>query len=280
MTRAAGSVRFRSWIAPAIALALLTAGCAVTHVEAVTDAPDGTTIVKLTGYRPASPPPDPRTASPTVLQLQDSLRRIVVKLTRFSMTDPQPLLSEQQIGDYAQVLARELPMLSDTQRLRFKFKDRNYRKGSDVEFDVYREGTFLVYWFNALVSDAVNDPSMGGGPTFMAELEPAPGQIVANRDSFAYVKDPLLGGERAPTAEREAIQKQFEQARKNGDIEPEEESRLTAMMARPQPSAEAWKSYWERRHTLKAALQQGAMDRAAYIAQVERLNADMEKADK
>jgi len=276
-----GAFRAKCWIAAAIALALAAAGCTALRGEPVAGAPAGTTVIRLTGVRPASIPPDPRLASPSVNQLEGSLRRIVVsyvKITAWDRTEPRPLLSDQQIRDYAQILARELPTLRDTQRLRFTFTDRYFGRQSEVEFDVYREGDFLVYWFNELAYDPTLTATtvQTVGKDFMAMLEPSPGQEVVNSSNYAYVKDPLLGEERALAAEREAKRQQFEQARKAGDFDPAETERLTDMMARPQPDAAAWKSYWERRHTLKTALEQRLLDRAAYQAQVERLNAGME----
>ena len=53
-----------------------------------------------------------------------------------------------------------------------------------------------------------------------------------------------------------------------------------AIMSRSLPDAAAWKSYWDRRHTLKTALEQGLMDRAAYTAQVERLDGELERSGK
>ena len=273
----------RPWRVLAIALAFAAGGCALTRTEPVAGAPAGTSVVKVFGFRPASVPPDSRTASPGVTELEGSLRRIVVRYIKYTVlfsTDPQPLLSEEQIAAYAKILARELPTLGDSERLRFRFTDRHFGKGYDVEFDVYREGTALVYWFTALASSSATTASTTGSSVFMAKLEQgATGQEVANRETYAYMKDPLLGEERAQAAEREAKQRQFEQARQSADFKPEEEAGLAAILARSRPTAAVWKTYWERRSTLKRALEQGLMERAGYDAQVERLTAELEKSE-
>ena len=268
----------RCGVAALCAVLALLGACGLNQVEPIA-APPGTRAEKITGFRTAEAPPDPRVGTLAVADLEASLRRVVVRYTRFTVffqTDPMPLLSEQQISAYAQILADELPRLTGKQKLRFTFADRRLGRTFEVEMDVYREGIYLVYRFGALAQDR----GMGMGDTyspFMARLDPQPGQEVVSRDDAAWVKDPLLADVReAATAagEKRAL---LDAALKEAVAEKGETQRLEALLARPAPGLDAWKTYWDKRRTLKKALDQNLLDRAAYQAQAERLTAELER---
>ena len=119
------------------------AGCSSVESQPIADAPKGVTVLKLSGVRPAETPPDPHTAAPSLLDVEASLRRIVVRYIKFTtlfQTDPQPLLSDEEIVPFAQILVRELPKLTVTQRIRFRFADRYFGEDYEIEMEVYREG--------------------------------------------------------------------------------------------------------------------------------------------
>ena len=145
-------VLMRAWsLALAALVGGLLASCSLYKAEDLPGLPGGARVQRVTGGNEAQTPPDPHTANLGQGDLESSLRRIVVRytgLTRWNLSDPKPLLSERQIGEFAAVLATELPHLRENQRLRFQFDDREKGKGYPVDMQVYRDGGFLVFlWF-------------------------------------------------------------------------------------------------------------------------------------
>lgn len=263
------------------ALVLFGAGCStLTRSEPVPGAPPGTKIVKLTGFKFAETPPDPRTAATPAPELEASLRRIVVRysgLGGFAKSDPQPLLSELQISELAQILAAQLPTMTVQQRLHITFADRHFGSGYDVEMDVYREGIFLVSRFTSLATYNSQNLLPGETPHALGYLQAQPGQEVANRDTLAWVKDPLVADVREARAAADMKKALLEEAKDKEFVSKDEAKRLEPLTERPTPSVDVWKAYWDKRRTLKKAFEQNLMDRAAYDTQVAKLNADLER---
>ena len=271
--------RFAVWIAAAIIP--LIAACSSIETKPVADAPAGFKIEIVTGLRTAKTPPDPRTASLSTIETTASLRRIMVRYIKYSAafkTDAQTLLSDSQIDALGVVLAREVPLLKENQRLRISFDDRYFGKGYLDQMDVYREGTFLVYWFNSLATN-FSTPNIGGeGKYFLGVLQKAaPGQEIESTDAFAYLKDPVLNEERDAAAAFDDKKKLLDQAAKDGVVDPDEAKRIEGMIAKPAPTAYAWSVYWDKRRTIKKALDQNLMDRASYQVQLDKLNAELNK---
>ncbi len=252
----------------------------ITRSEPIPGAPPGTKVVKLTGVRFAETPPDPRTAAMPAVELEASLRRIVVRyssLAGFDKTEPQPLLSELQISELSQILAAELPKMTEKQRLHVTFTDRHLRSGYDVEMDIYREGVFIVYRFTSLATYNNQNLLPGEYPHAMGYLQAQPGQVVLNRDTLAWVKDPLVADVREARAAADSKKALLAEAEKNELVSKDEAKRLDPLTDRSSPSLDVWKSYWEKRRTLRKAFEQNLMDRAAYDAQVAKLNAELER---
>jgi hypothetical protein len=234
----------------------------------------------MTGYRYAEEAPDPRTAAPAALDLEDSLRKIVVTYKRtiaFVRSDPEPLLTERQILGFSLVLVAELPKMTAAQRLVFLFDDKRMGRGYTVEMEVFRDGTSLVYRFPALAVNRQLGVFPGETPPFMARLEPSPGIQVSNRDTLAWMKYPLLADLRNKAAEDALKREALQAARDEQVIEKGELPRLDPLVARPQVSADVWKAYLDKRRTLRKARDQDLLDQAAYEAQVERLTAALER---
>ncbi len=261
-------------------LAAVLSACSLTKTEPVSGADGNTKITRYTGFAFAETPADPSTANLPLSEYEASLRRITVRYNKFTAaikTDPMPLLSERQVSDYAAVLAAEIPKLTAKQRLNFVFTDRYNGRGYTVDMDVYREGIFLVYRFKALSTDLSQNLLFGEFPTFLAHLEAQPGQQVLNRDQLAWVKDPLIADVREAASIVQAKQALLDEARKDNLVMRDEVKRLEAVISRPLPSVDAWKAYWERRRTLQKAYDQNLMDKPAFQAQVDKLNAEIER---
>jgi hypothetical protein len=272
--------RLATAAAAALAGGLLLASCSLYQVEDLPGLPGGTRVQRVTGFKPAGTPPDPRTANLTRSDLEGSLRHIVVRytgVTRWNLSDPRPLLSEGQITAFAAVLAAELPRLRENQHLKFQFDDRENGKGFLVDMDVYREGGFLVYRFDSLATDTSASLMPGDVPRFNAVLVAQPGQEVANLVSRATVKDPLLAGAREGAVERQDKRALLDAAIAENLVEKRETARLETLVQGSTPSLDAWKTYWDKRRTLKKALDQNLLDRAAYQAQIDRLTAELER---
>jgi hypothetical protein len=259
-------------------MALATA-CASLHAEAIAGAPPGTIVLKVAGRPAAHPATDPQVLTVSESELQTSLRSITVryiKYTRVVLTDPRPLLSDEQVTQYAAILARELPKLTPTERLRFTFQDRYLGPGAPVDMEVYRDGNSLMFWFNALAADENTGMSSGLGEKFRGFLEPSvPGQKIVNQSTSESLAYPLLGSEREKAAELDAKQRLFSEARTDALFDPAEAATLEPLIAQPKPTLDAWKAYWDKRRTLKKALDQDLIDREAYRKQSERLNREL-----
>jgi hypothetical protein len=271
--------RFGSILAiPVALLCTCAAGCSQFKADPVEGAPPGTIVEKVHSLKAAETPADSAVANAKLADLEASLRRVVVRYTRYTafvQTDPLPLLSEEQVLAYAQILIAELPKLKPRERLRFSFTDRYYGRGFDVVMEVYPEGTRLVYSFNALAASKDMPLTDGGSPQFMGILQRQAGQEVKNLSSLAWVKDPLVPDEREASALADAKVELLEGAKDL--LEPGEAERLEALVKLASPSLDAWKAYWEKRRTLQKAQQQGLIDRTAYLAQINRLNAELER---
>jgi hypothetical protein len=266
--------RMRAALLGALVGFVALGGCTWTRSEPVASPVPDTKITRFSGYRYGEEASDPRTAAPSALDVEDSLRKIRVSyrgLTAFSRSDAEPLLTERQILGFSLVLASELPKLKDTQRLVFQFDDKRLGRGYAVEMEVFREGASLVYRFPVLVMNRQQTVFLGEPPPFQARLEPSSGIEVVNQATVSWMKYPLLV-ERRVSAEAEAQKREALQVAKDeGLFETGELPRLEKLAARAEVSLEVWKSYLDKRRTLVKARSQDLLDAAAYQAQVERL---------
>jgi len=264
----------------ALAAGLLLASCSVYQVEDLPALPGGARVQRVTSVKAAQTPPDPRTAGLKQSDLESSLRRIVVQyrgVTRWNLSEARPLLSERQIAEFAALLAAELPRLREDQRLRFRFDDREKGRGFPVDMDVYRDGGYLVYRFDALATDRAETQMPGDVPRFNAVLVAQPGQDIANTVTLAWVKDPVLASIGEGAAAWQGKHALLEAAGKDDLVDKREMERLESLIQGATPSLDAWKTYWEKRRTLKKAFDQNLIDRAAYQAQIDRLTGELER---
>jgi hypothetical protein len=259
---------------------VLATACAALHTEPVAGAPPGTSVYKIAGRPAAHPPTDPALATVSEDELRSSLRRIHVRyarFTRFVTSDPLPLLSDTQATQYAAILAKELPGLAPTERLRFTFQDRYFGRGYSVDMEAYRDGNAMVYGFYALAVADTQGNSGAWADTSLGQLVAVvPGQEIVKSGAPIALVDPLLGAERELAANLEAKKRLLEQARTEALFDPDEAPALESLLTQPKPSPAAWKLYWDKRRTLKKAVDQELIDRITYRAQVERLTRDLE----
>ncbi|HUJ74957.1 MAG TPA: hypothetical protein VL359_08870 [bacterium] len=254
----------------ALGVALLTACSGYEEIPA--SGQGGAHIFRVTNVHLAEQAPDPALATLPLLQVQASLRRITVTYNRILSlvtTDPQPLLSEQQIGSFAAVIHAELSAWRPGEALEFRFLDAFYRY--PVTMLVYPDGPRLVYRFTNLATmpDTLAEPPR----QFMAKLRPQPGQEAVNHAELAWVADPVISGAREQALQRQAKLDLIAGAQKDGTVDDAEAARLQGLVdAHPQVALEAWQRYWVKRHALKNAQNQGVMEQADYQAQLAKLN--------
>jgi hypothetical protein len=193
----------------------------------------------------------------------------------FSKTDPMPLLTDDQAGVFASVLATELPTLSPNQRIRFSFPDA--RKRNLNQLDVYLDGAYIVFYFNVLVGNPRLAMNAGDPPFSEADIFELPGQKVDYAlPSAVILRDPITGTREASEADVAGALALIQQHRASGLVTDEEAARLRAFVAQhPQVRDQAWRLYWEKRATLKKAREQGIIDEAAYNTQLAKIEGEL-----
>jgi len=280
LDREQGRVHHRLRLGRPVVLAALTlalAACAITRQEPLLDGP-GLQVRRVTGDRPATVAPDPRTRDLTRLEVEASLRRIVVDYhgaVSFISAGVRPLLSESQVKSFGQVLHRELSTLQPNQRVRFRFRDA--KQNFAVEMDVYPDGANLVYAFLKLVEFPGYTPAPGEMIVPGADLVPQPGQE-ATRRAPLLLKDPVVAEEAAQARGRADRLALVDVARADGVIDAAEQERLRALVdGQPRIPLDAWRAYWDQRRTLKKALEQQIVDEAAYRVQLERIQGELNR---
>lgn len=262
----------------ALGLAFFAASCSSMSFQytKIGELSDGTVVQKVTGFPAPSKPPSVGTLSEE--DLKASLRRIVVRyhgLISFSKSEPMQLLTVDQVGSFAKVMASEFPTLASNQRIRFSFKD--IRKPRDkTEMDVYVDGADIVYYFNMLVANPVYSLNAGDPPFSEAELFEQPGQRTSQALPAAVILLDIANPADAARAALPGILAHIEEQRMLGTVTAEEAAHLKAF-AREHPEADAsgWRTYWDKRVTLRKAREQSLMDEAAYQTQLKKLEQDL-----
>jgi hypothetical protein len=191
--RGGGRARLPLWGPALLTLlaCLAVAGCLVTS-QRIAELPGDATVSILSNTLEPERPGAPIFARLTAEDYRTNLRRIIVTYSTWISlirTDPKPLLTKTQVKQFSEILARELPKLRLDQRLEFKFLDPV--KNLDVLVEVYEEGEFLVFAFNALSKD-LDAPGMRHvQETNKAFIVPQVGQLLTESPDFVRLKEPV-----------------------------------------------------------------------------------------
>ena len=251
-----------------LGLSLLAAGCSMPRYDVLEKEGSARSVVLISGLRHVSPPDPALIAQLSPMQLEQSLRRLVVRVSTwvsFILGDPQPLLSGEQIQWVLGVLHPRLLQLQPDQRLELNFKDRF--KGLQIQMQVYPDGSELVFRFLQLVSDPP-EPGMltrGEMPVHRAQLFPQAGQKLTYDEKAVSLHEPLAAAQLESAAELQSKMGLLDSALKNSVALPEEEKTLRALIQdHPNVSIAAWKLYWDKRATLATARSQGLFSTAEY----------------
>jgi hypothetical protein len=140
---------------------------------------------------PPRPPPGADFANLQDVQIERSLRRVVIRHSTFFLfvySNPVPLFTDEQLAALREVLARELPRLPLERRLGFAFIDGHRR--NEVDLEIYPEGNYLVYDFRALLRRPESRLGRLGQPVNEAILFPQRDQIVKT-GRFPLLRDPI-----------------------------------------------------------------------------------------
>jgi hypothetical protein len=249
-------------LAPVLALALL-AGCAMQRQVLSSDVHQHLEVALLSGAPVAEPPADPAFARMTPRQVEESLRRLVVRpagFTTLSLGEPAPFLSEEQLRWARDAVATLLPTQRPDQRVQLRFLDRFSHY--DVEVEIFGEGRNLVYHFTRLSvpPKALSDPMQPFDQHLhYVTLQPQPGQVYAEDGYTFYLRDPVFALAAAAAAppqlsalaafEQGAAQRKLPEA----ELPPARER----LAAHPQTSLEAVRTYLDRLQLVLNAQQQG-----------------------
>jgi hypothetical protein len=277
--RVRGTLRPRALaLAFLCALVLVIGACSSIGLkrELISRDADNTLVEKVTGFSAPDKAPVSRQIAPE--DVTSSLKRILVRyhgVVSFSKSDPVPLLTNEQADAFAAILSRELPSLAGNQRIRFSFKDA--RKRNLNELDVYVDGAYLVYYFNMLVGNPKLAMNVGDPPFSEATIWELPGQDISQAVPAAVIlKDPIPNTREARAADLAGALAQIEEQRTAGAIPAEEATRLKALAEQhPQVRAATWRTYWEKRTTLRKAKDQGLFDESGYKAQLAKIEAEL-----
>ena len=256
--------------APAIPLILALvyaaglAACGGPQVELL-NTPDGTRMTLLSEQAPTPGGVDPSFRDLTPLAVEASLRRITVThATWVSLvqSDPEPLLTVEQIKLLRKPLADALAAIRPDQRVLVRFKDRF--KNLDVHVAVYADGTELVYAFSALSRD-MERARASNESVDQAKLVEQPGQALTRTSSAGTLREPIRAGDMARAEFSGRMRQRVEQAYERKALSIDEREQLLAIAtAQRAPGEEAWNLFWERWELLQKAHTQELVDDTAF----------------
>jgi len=178
-------------------LMLVLTGCS-THEQVLSSDPDTKQAVAiLSDQTPPQPPADPAFAHITPLQVEASLRGLIVRpggVMAFMLGDPQPFLSPEEVAWARDAIAPLLPKLRPDQRLQLSFLERfNHYP---VVVQIYGQGKNLVYRFTKLSAKPPSPSELTGGlnkPLNYVTLDVQPGQSYSYDRAAYYLRDAILG---------------------------------------------------------------------------------------
>jgi hypothetical protein len=212
---------------------VLPSGCAAQHTVVFEDAKTERKVTLIAGVDPARPPADKSFATLSPLQVEASLRRLIVRpshIISFNRLDPQPLLEGAQLEWVRDTMLQLLPALPATQRLQIHFLDRFSKY--DVTMEVYGSGPDLLYRFTRLATPPdLPDGGANSRRADFAELQPQTGQQMEESRSIITLRDPVFGGAdngQEQAAVRAEVQRRLDAKRLSKDDVAPIEARLKA----------------------------------------------------
>jgi hypothetical protein len=244
----------------AVLLGALLAGCSQSREVLSSNAQEHRTVAIVSGREPTQPPADPAFRELSPLQLEASLRGLVVRPAHYfalNLGDPAPFLSPDQVTWARDALSTLLPKLRPDQRVELSFLDRFNHY--DVVVDVYGEGRELVYRFSKLSApeEAPTMTSAGAKPESYARLVPQPGQSYRFDTRAYYLKDAVLGHDaqaRMLADKRAALEREGKERQLPAD---ELQPARAVLEAHPELSLQSLRLYLDKLQLVLKAQQQG-----------------------
>ena len=184
-------------LAATVTALAVAGGCATGGGKVVLETRDGVEVSLRPEREPPRAPPGPEFDELTSVKVERSLRRLVIRYIKMLIvirSDPTPLLTEEQVAVLRDTLMRELPKLPPDKRVGFNFLDQY--KGQEIDVEIYPEGEFLVYEFQALMKR--DKKELGRGNTPINEGIPylQTNQVLLGNAAIRIIKDPIASAVR------------------------------------------------------------------------------------
>lgn len=265
--------RLNAWVTLGLAAALLLAGCS-SHRQVVSqDRAQKREVAVLSDQTPAKPPPSLAFAHLTALQVEASLRHVIVRPSKFVARyhgDPKPLFSPAQVTWARDAILAHLPGLRPDQRLQLSFRDRF--NDFAVVVQLYGQGANLAYRFTELALEPPR-PAMSSDSTIRlswAKLTAQPGQQLHSEGDVHTLFDPIFSG---PQARGQAVILDVLRREAKARHLPDDEVRPAADLLRQHPeiSPETLRLYLDRLQLVDESEQQGLFTPQEAAARRQRL---------
>ena len=275
------SVRLTLFPAVWLGLALALAGCSGQGRNSNEQRANYHRAVTLNGTRETKPAPSPKFKQLSLGEVGRSLRRITVRVSKFisfNLGDPTPFHTEAQIDWAKKVIAERLPHLKPDQRLQLHYQDQFHKYA--VEVEIWAEGNQLVYYFTKLAAkdDDPNRDISEERPQSWVTLVEQPGQSVSYDDRADILKDQLFGAGDMPVGAREEKQDAIQKALASQIIDAEESRKLSRLVeTAPRITLADFKTYLDKRETLKQSLLKNIITREEFETLRDRLKKSMTK---
>ncbi|MEE8433734.1 MAG: hypothetical protein V3S64_03005 [bacterium] len=260
---------------------LVLGGCSVQREVLSEDRKNRFKAVLLTGTPEPESAPSPKFNQLSEGQVGRSLRRMTVRVSKFisfNRGDPTPFHTDAQIDWAKKVMVEWIPKLNPDQRLQLHYLDQFHKYL--VEVEIWAEGNRLVYYFTKLSAkdESPDRDTAGERPANWVTLVEQPGQSLTFDDRAYILKDLLFSvGEKTVRNRKEkfdaiqaALAKQIIDANESREL-----SRLVDEA--PRVSLVDFKTYLDKRETLKKALSQNLLTLEEFETRRDRLKKTMSK---
>lgn len=250
-------------------------GCLVTEQELSVDEGKKRRVVILSGTGEPDAPPSPKFQNLTRAQVDRSLRRMTVEVSRyvsFNTDDPEPFLSNQQIDWAIQPILTHVPKLKPDQRLLLEFRDKFHKY--QVAVEIFSEGSNLVFYFTKLSmsEDAERTARPGARANDWVSFVVQPGQELDWFPEATILKDKVYGEGPIADPDRDAKLDLIAAAMDKKIIDEDEGRELAKVVDQsPEFLLSIYKSHFEKLETLKKALEQNLFTEEEHDTRVEQL---------
>lgn len=271
--------RLARFPAAILCAALVLGGCSVQREVLSEERENRFKAVLLTGTPETQTAPSPKFNSLSNGQVERSLRRITVRVSKFisfNRGDPTPFHTEAQVDWAKKVMLQWIPKLKPDQRLQLHYTDQFHQYL--VEVEIWAEGNHLVYYFTKLAAEdePSNMETVAGRPANWVTLVEQPGQNVSYDDRAYILKDRLFSAGAITVREREEKMDAIQAALASKTIGADHSRELSRLVDEaPRISLGDFKTYLDKRETLKKAFSLNLLSREEFETRRDRLKKTM-----